>query len=146
MRPTALVLLLTLLLNGCFNWVPAPSAPARTARVRVVLATPADFRLTDYTANEVAIVEGEMVEGDGDRLVISAIQLLARSGYEFPGKGETLEIPRAAVASIQTRRVSAVRTGLLAAAVVAVMTVTGRVVSGGTEGGGGGGGGPPVQH
>ncbi len=146
MRSTALVLLLTVLLNGCFTWVPAPAVPSRAVAVRVLLAAPADFRLTDYTANEVTVLEGEMVGGDAERLVISAVQLQARSGYEFPGKGETLEIPRAAVASIQTRRVSAVRTGLLAAAVVAVMTVTGRVVSGGTEGGGGGGGGPPVQH
>ncbi|HEX2091270.1 MAG TPA: hypothetical protein VHG28_02665 [Longimicrobiaceae bacterium] len=144
MRPTALVLLLCFLLNGCFSYVPAQSTPGRAARVRVMLAAPTDFRLLDYTANEVVLAEGEMVRADEREVVLSVLQLQARSGYEFAGRGETLSIPRSNIASLQTKRVSLLRSALVAGAVVLIVTLTERLIAGASDSGGGGGGGTPI--
>jgi hypothetical protein len=88
MRPIALVLLCALL-SGCFTYSPARSAPGQAARVRLTLTSPADFRLADFTANEVVVVEGEIVRADTQEVVLSALELRARSGYEFIGQGAT---------------------------------------------------------
>ncbi|HEX2189752.1 MAG TPA: hypothetical protein VHG51_12675 [Longimicrobiaceae bacterium] len=144
-RSTALVLLLSMLLGGCLSYAPAGDAPRRASRVRVTLVSPADFRLTEFTANEVVTAEGEMVRMDEEEVVLSAVELRARSGYEFVGRGETLTIPRSNVARIETQRVSVARSALLAGVVVLVMTLAERVIGLGTGGGDGDGGGPPVQ-
>lgn len=144
-RPTAFVLLLCTLLNGCFTYAPTQSVPDRATRVRVLLSSPTDFRLTDFTANEVVVAEGELIRADGEELVLSALDLQARSGYEFAGKGETLTIPRSNVASIQTKRISVARSVLLAGALVVVMTAMERLIGVGGGGDDGGGGGPPIE-
>lgn len=145
MRPIALVLLCALL-SGCFTYGPARNAPGQAARVRLTLSSPADFRLADFTANEVVVVEGEIVRADTQEVVLSALELRARSGYEFIGQGATLTIPRSNVAALETRRISPWRSALVAGALVAVMTLTEKligVVAGDDNGGGGGGG--PIQ-
>lgn len=143
MRPIALVPLCALL-SGCFTYAPTRDAPGQAARVRVTLSSPADFRLRDFTANEVVVAEGEVVRVEEERLVLSALELRARSGYEFIGQGETIAIPRSNVAVLETRRVSAWRSALVAGALVAVMTLTEQLIGigGGDDNGGGGGGGP----
>lgn len=143
MRPIALVLLCTLL-SGCFTYSPTQKTPGRAARVRVTLASPADFRLAEFTANEVVVAEGEIVRVDSAEVVLSALELRARSGYEFVGNGETLTIARGNVAVLETRRISAWRSALVAAALVVVMTMTEKLIglASGDDGGGGGGGGP----
>ncbi|MEW5930740.1 MAG: hypothetical protein AB1941_25040 [Gemmatimonadota bacterium] len=143
MRPIALVLLCALL-SGCFTYSPARSAPGRAARVRVTLSTPTDFRLTEVTANEVVVVEGEIVRADSAEVAISALDLRARSGYEFATQGETLVIPRSSIAVLETRRISVWRSALVVGALVAVMTLTEKLIGLGIgdDNGGGGGGGP----
>lgn len=145
MRRTAPVVLLCVLLTGCFSYVTTHDTPARASRVRVLLAAPTDFRLTDFTANEVVSAEGEMVQGDDHEIVLSVLDLRARSGYEFPGRGETLRIPRSNITTVQVNRISPIRTGLLAGVVALVSTVTERLVLGGGGTGSGKGGGPPVE-
>lgn len=142
-RPVAAALLLCLLLNGCFTYAPTQSTPGRAARVRVALASPADFRLTEYTANEVVVADGELVRADDREVVLSATRLQARSGYEFVGHGETLTIPRSNVASLQRKRIAPLQSVLLAGAVAAVVVLTTQLFEA-LNGGGGGGEKPPA--
>ena len=143
MRSIALVLLCALL-SGCFTYSPARSAPGQAARVRVTLSSPADFRLAEFTANEVVVAEGEIVRADSAEVVLSALELRARSGYEFVGQGATLVIPRSNIAVLETRRISVWRSALIGGALVAAMTLTEKLIGivAGDDNGGGGGGGP----
>lgn len=141
-RPIAAALLLCLLLNGCFSYAPAQSTPGRAARVRVALVAPADFRLLEYTANEVVVADGEMVSADDREVVLSATRLQARSGYEFVGHGETITIPRSNVASLQRKRIAPLQSALLAGAVAAVVVLSTRLFEA-VRGGDGGGEKPP---
>jgi hypothetical protein len=137
-RPVAIALLLCSLLNGCFSYAAVQSTPGRAARVRVQLASPADFRLAEFTANEVVVADGEMVRADEQELVMSVLRLQARSGYEFVGRGETITIPRSNIVSLQRKRIAPLQSALLAGAVVAIVVLTTRIfdaVSTGGEGG-----------
>ncbi|HEX8210775.1 MAG TPA: hypothetical protein VF584_11410 [Longimicrobium sp.] len=109
-RPVATALLCLPVLNGCFAYAPAAGGdPPAPSRVRVLLTRPMDVRLTNVTANNVAVAEGEVVSTTRDTLTISALWLRAGTGYEFPGAGETVRIPREQVGRIETRRFSAAR-------------------------------------
>lgn len=144
MRTAALVLLLCMGLNGCYSFGPARSAdPSRASRVQVRLREPRDFRLLEYTANQVVVVDGEIVRADADSLVLSALRLEAISGYEFVGGGMTVAVDRGNVVEIKEKRLDLLRTGLLVGAAVAAGV--GFDAAGGLGGGGGGGGGPSPQ-
>lgn len=142
-RPIAAALLLCLLLNGCFSYVPTESTPGRASRVRVALLAPADFRLLEYTANEVVVADGELVRADDREVVLSATRLQARSGYEFVGHGETITIPRGNVGSLQRKRIAPLQSALLAGAVAAVVVLSTQLFDA-VRGGDGGGEKPPV--
>ncbi len=137
-RPIAIALLLCTLLNGCFAYGPARSTPGQAARVRVQLASPADFRLAEFTANEVVVADGEMVRADEQELVMSVIRLQARSGYEFVGHGETITIPRSNIVSLQRKRIAPLQSALLMGAVVAVIILTTKIFDAVGAGGDGG--------
>lgn len=145
MRSIAL-LVLCVPLHGCFTYVPTTSAPAQAARVRVHLSAPTDFKLLDFTANEIVLAEGEYVRSDSQVLVLSAMGLKGRSGTEFAGRGESLTIPKERIAAVHRQQLSPSRTLLLGGVLAVVATATSRVV--GASGGSGGDGGrpPPGEH
>lgn len=145
-RPIASVLLLCLLLNGCFTYAPVQNAPGPAARVRVQLAAPTDFRLADLTANEVVVADGEMVRADDREIVMSAMRLQARSGYEFVGRGETLTIPRSNIVSLQRKRIAPLQSALLVGAVAAFVVLTTRIFDAVGAGGDGGERPPPPPN
>ncbi len=119
--------------------------PAQAARVRVHLSTPTDYRLLDFTANEVVVAEGEVVRSDSQVLVLSAMALKGRTGTEFSGRGESITIPRERIAALHRQQLSPSRTLLLGGALAVMATVTSRVV-GASGGSGGDGGRQPVEQ
>lgn len=146
MRIISLVLLLTLGLNGCFAYVPSGGGPLRQgAGVRAVLKNPQDVRLVEVTANNVAVVEGEVVRADAETVLLSARTVISSSGYEQLGGGATVEIPRGNIERLEERRFSTVRSAGLAGIVVALTAVTAAAATGlGIRGGGSGG--PPGRQ
>jgi hypothetical protein len=139
-RPVATALLCLSVLNGCFAYVPAAGDPPAPNRVRVLLTRPMDVRLTNVTANNVAVAEGEVVSTTRDTLTISAHWLRAGTGYEFPGVGETVRIPREQVGRLETRRFSAARSAgvaILTVGLGALLFAGVGKLTGGSDGGGG---------
>lgn len=133
-----------LLLSGCFAYVPVrPDAPPpKGTPVRVRLATPADYRLTRYTANDVVEVEGEVIQAEQDRLLLSAFGMRSAADFEFFAEGETVAIPSDQLVSFERRKISLIRSGLLVVAVAALGSLVKLALDtagGGGEGGGGGG-------
>lgn len=138
----AICILLVFTLSGCFSYSPTDlAAPKQRDSVRVQLSRPEDFRLTQYTANDVIRIEGEVITLDESFLHLSAWALRARSGYHMAAQGETVRIPRDAVAQVEQKQISPGRSALIAGLAIlagAVISVAAGG-SGGEEGGGGGG-------
>ncbi len=135
--------LLAPLLGGCFAYAPLqqPSAPPAAA-LRLRLTTPADFRLTNITMNDVREVDGELVSMDDSAVVVSATRLVAVSGFEHMGEAATLRVPRASIGSIEVKRLSRARTALFVGGLAALGAATSAAlgvaqVSGSNSGSGG---------
>jgi hypothetical protein len=135
--------LLVFTLSGCFSYSPIDlRAPKQRDTVRVTLSRPEDFRLAQYTANDVVRIEGEVIALDESFLHLSAWALRAQSGYQMPAHGETVRIPRGALAGVEHKQISPARSALVAGLAVLVGVVI-SVAAGGSGGEEGGGGGPP---
>lgn len=139
MRRTSLLLLMVMTLNGCFSYVPAGAKnPGQSSRVRVHLNQPQEVRLSQITANDVSVVDGEVVELTDDALTVSALWVTGRGGYENPGENVTVRIPRANVSRLEVRRPSLLRTGaILGIAALLAGAFAAATLNGGSEGGGG---------
>ncbi len=131
------------LVTGCYSFtaLPPTPAPAPATYLRLHLARPGDYRLTDVTMNDVGEIDGELVTMDDSAVVLSASRLVARSGFEHLGEGATLRVPRASIGSIDVKRLSPVRTALFVGGLVAlgvlVRTAMTSEVSGAVQTGGG---------
>ncbi len=139
------LLLLSVLLvatGGCFQYVPeARAEPTRGTAIRVHLQRPSSFDLTQFTVNNITVVNGELVRRDAGDVVVSATWLDATIGDGFDGEGWTLRIPESNVTAIEVKRISWWQTGV-AVLGVAAFTIFGFDAFGtGSEGSGGGGGG-----
>lgn len=131
------------LLAGCFQYVPVRNASPRPGtRVQVFLNDPQEVRTGEVTANDVVEIRGEVVSADSARLLLSAFGLTSRSGYEHVATGQTTMVPRLNIAGIRENRVSPLRTGFLAGAVVLAGAIFVSEVAN-PRGSGPGGGGPP---
>jgi hypothetical protein len=138
----ALVLVSAINLAGCTVYVPTGiERLERPDRVRVYLSAPGQFELLDLTANNVTVVDGEVVRWDDESLVLSVWWLEAASGLEFKAVGETIVVQRENINHIEERKISFAKTvGLVAIVVVAFAVGVGALAS---VGGSGSGGGPP---
>lgn len=128
MRAVSVVLFSALLVSACYTYVPTSTAPQQASEVRLQLSQPGEFRLANLTANDVVLMDGEMIRAGADSVLISARWLQARSGYEFAGAGETVRVPRANVATIAQKRISLLKTAALAAGLVLTVGATSRIV------------------
>lgn len=140
LRGTAALLAVTL--AGCYSYAPHRGGPLVQAQgVRVHLASAMDVRLPEVTANNVAVVEGEVVRADSAEVVVSATMVVSNSGYEQLGQGATVVIPRSRIGSIEARRLDVLRTAGLLGIVAGGTAVTYAANTGtGTKGTGSGGG------
>lgn len=140
-------MLATVLSAGCFVHRPVTGEPAalRRGEVRVLLSEPGTFDLGDLTAQQVVRLDGEMIGWRGDSLSLSATQLRAYTGTEFPGQGRTVTIARDRIQALQVKRMDPWRSLLLGAGILAAIFFTGPELTGGTDEGPGtvpGGGNP----
>ncbi|MGD2217274.1 MAG: hypothetical protein PVJ64_10965 [Gemmatimonadales bacterium] len=109
---------------ACHHYVPVSvDRLERPDRVRVHLSVAGSYELLDLTAADVTQIEGEVVRWDEASLVLSAWWLVARSGLEFRGQGETVVVQREHIAAIEERRISAWKTVALVGGGAAVMAI-----------------------
>lgn len=111
-------------------------------RIRVHLAEPGDYALTDVAPRNVTLIDGELIQWTEDELLLSASWMRTRSGLEFAGRGETVVVPLTAISLVERRVVSAGKTAGITLAILGAITAMGAVFGG--SGGEGGVGQPPV--
>ncbi|HET6764199.1 MAG TPA: hypothetical protein VFH27_11025 [Longimicrobiaceae bacterium] len=133
MRKTAAAMVPLFLLSGCYGYLPTKGRPLKQSLgVQVYLNTPQDVRLAQVTANNVTIVQGEVVQASAEEVVVSATLLTTSSGYEQLGENATVHIARTNVKQLNERHLSYIRTlGIGAVVVVLTALVRGQVQGGG---------------
>jgi hypothetical protein len=129
---------------GCYRYVPLDSgAPPLELgdELRAHLSTPSRVQLEQLAAENVIRVDGEFINSDDDRLVVSAFWLKAGTGLEFKGVGETVALPRTSIAVVEKKKFSAVATAAATAVAVVIGVLAG--IAFGTAASGAPGPGPP---
>ncbi len=134
MRKTALVAAALALpwLSGCFSYAPLREpTPRPSAQLRLRLSTPGDFRLSEITLHDVAVVDGELVAMDDSTIVLSATHLVTGAGAEHLGEGATVRVPRGSIGTLEVRRLSRARSALFAGGLVLVALAADQAFAGG---------------
>lgn len=135
------ILATCLLWTGCFHYVPIEGVPEQGTPVRLGLAQPISIELSDLTANNIVEVRGEIIAAPADRILVSAFGLRSAGDFEFLGRGETVSLPRDAIARLEEKRISPGRTAVASALLVGagyLVQLGLRSAVGGGEGDGGG--------
>jgi hypothetical protein len=132
MRVSPIVLLI---LCGCYVNVPVATAPAPGSRVHVALTDRGSVDLAQYLGRGVAGVDGRLIQSNDSALSVSVSQVVFQSGDDQRWKGENVSIPRDAVATVQRRKLSFWRSGLIGGAVAAAAFIIGSQAGGGFGGG-----------
>jgi hypothetical protein len=134
--------LAALLLCGCYVNIPmTTSSPDPGTRLHVQLTDAGSVDLARYLGPNVISIDGRFIQADDSALSVSVNQVSMRSGDEQFWKGETVVLPRSAIAFVQRRKLSTWRSGLLAGVFLAGLAVLGSSTGG--NAGGGGENGPP---
>jgi len=141
MRVSPIVLLI---LCGCYVNVPVATTPAPGSRVHVALTDRGSVDLAQYLGRGVAGVDGRLIQSDDSSVSVAVSQVVFQSGDDQLWKGESVAIPRNAVATVQRRKLSFWRSGLIGGAVAAAALLIGSRTGGSSSGGGKKGGPPPV--
>lgn len=145
----AAALLATLVVAGCYTYVPASGTPAPGSEVRVGLTGELSPAVERVLGRGVAVVEGRVVAQGDSGVVLAVTRSLTRDSIEASWGGEQVLLPPSVVAGVAARRLDRRRTTLFSAAMVALAAVSGVILSqlqgeaSGTPPGSGGGGPPP---
>ena len=141
-RPTfaaAAVSAATLLTVGCYTYTPVDSARLNQGQpVRVTLTEEGGFRVASAIGPYGSSLDGRVTERDDSTLVMSVTQVTRRTGVEETWKGETVRVPRSAVASVGVQKLSKTKSVLVASGVVAAALGLAAALGGATSSGGGG--------
>jgi hypothetical protein len=133
-------------LAACYTYRPLPTPePEPGARISAQLTGQGSQDLAGQIGPDVLHVEGEVVEADSSGLDLVVREIESYRGIRSDWNGEQVRLPRAAVAGIQERRLSAGGTGLLGGVLAAGLYAIYRVLGGpglfeGNPGQGAGGG------
>ncbi|HKV51193.1 MAG TPA: hypothetical protein VJO52_08350 [Gemmatimonadaceae bacterium] len=134
-----------LLLCACYVTTPVPTAPAPIVgtKLHVQLTDAGAASLSQYLGPNVYFVDGRLLNRSDTSMALAVSGLTFRSGDEQYWKGENVSLPQSAIATIQVKKVSWWRSGLLAGGVIAGLTSIGLIS--GTISGGPRSHGPPGQ-
>jgi hypothetical protein len=128
--------LVAILLCGCYVNAPLRTAPERGERVHIALTDQGSVDLAQYLGRNIGSVDGKFLSADDSVLTLSVIQVSTRNGAEKFWKGEAVELPRRTVATVESRKLSFWRSGLIAGALLGGVAF---IAGSGITGNGGGG-------
>lgn len=141
MRSRYLVPILCVLC-GCYESVPIQLNSVQPGtKIRVTLTDAGTDSLARYLGPGVQTVDGKLISTDESKLSVGVTSISMRSGQDQYWKGETVAIPRTALATVQQRKVNKPKSLLLGGVLIAALTslrLSG--VVGGNSGGSGSGG------
>lgn len=130
----------SLLLCGCYVTVPlATTAPDPGTRVHVQLTDTGAGALAGYLGPGVVSVDGRLLVASDTNVAVAVSQVGKVDGDQQFWKGETVSLPRGDIATVQQKKLSGWRSGLLAGAIVAGLVAL-RAGTAGTTGAPSGGG------
>jgi hypothetical protein len=135
-----IVPLVAILLCGCYVNVPLSTTPDPGERVHVMLTDQGSIDLAQYLGRNIGSVDGRLLSGGDSTLTLSVSQVTSRSGEEDYWKGETVKLPRNTVATVQGRKLSFWRSGLIGGALLGGLAI---IVGSGVDGSNGGRTTPP---
>lgn len=133
----------SLLLCGCYVTVPlATTAPDPGTRVHVQLTDDGSGELARYLGPNVMSVDGRLLQSTDTAVAVSVSEVAKRDGDEQFWKGESVSLPRGAIATVQQKKLSTWRSGLIAgllvAGVFAIKGISGDATGAPSSGGTGG--------
>jgi hypothetical protein len=142
MRPKYLVPIVCVLC-GCYESVPIQVNSVQPGtKIRVTLTDAGTDSLARYLGPGVQTVDGKLISATDERLALGVTSVAMRSGQDQYWKGETVAIPRSALATVQQRKINKPKSLLLGGVFIAALAslrLSGVV---GGNGGGGSRGGP----
>jgi hypothetical protein len=111
--------------TACYSYRPIDTATGFTPRQRVAVdvTDQARVRLGEQLGSGVSRIEGTVVAHEGEQYVLSVSRVGYVGGTTTNWAGENVRVARADVARVQERRLSGVRTGLLAGGIAAALVV-----------------------
>jgi len=145
MRSRYLVPILCVLC-GCYESVPIQLNSVQPGtKIRVTLTDAGTDSLARYLGPGVQTVDGKLISTDESKLSLGVTSISMRSGQDQYWKGETVAIPRTALATVQQRKVNKPKSLLLGGVLIAALAslrLSGVVGGNGNGTGTGGHGGP----
>ncbi|HET7551800.1 MAG TPA: hypothetical protein VFK04_10950 [Gemmatimonadaceae bacterium] len=127
--------LVAIVLCGCYVNVPIATTPDPGQRVHVSLTDQGSVDLARYLGRNIGSVDGRLLDGNDSTLTLSVEQVTDRSGQEAYWKGETVKLPRQTVATVQGRKLSFWRSGLIGGALLGALAIVVGSEIGGSSGG-----------
>jgi hypothetical protein len=109
-------------LCGCYESVPVEINRVQPGtKVRVTLTDAGADSLARYLGPGVQTVDGKLINTDESKLALGVSSIAMKSGQDQYWKGETVAIPRYALATVQERRVNKPKSLLLGGVLVAAL-------------------------
>lgn len=130
MRSTASVLLASMTLSACYQYVPVSQdgpAPDPGAEVRARLSPPRSFDIGTLSVNDVNSIEGSVYQNNGDDLALWTQWLWTTLDMRVAANGSVFYVPHQQITSLEVRRLqpakSIVLIGGLAASLVGLFAI-----------------------
>jgi hypothetical protein len=110
----------SLLLCGCYVAVPmSTTTPPAGTRLQVQLTDAGSSSLAQYLGPNVVSVDGRLMARSDSSLTLSVTDVGMRSGDQQFWKGEQVSIPQVTIATVQQKKLSWWRSGLIGGLLVA---------------------------
>ncbi len=110
---------------GCYTYMPVQSAsPLPQQRTAVALNDRGRLMLSDRLGPEIERVEGVVVSSDSAGVVLDVSGIKDLRGGSAVWSGERVSIPAEAILGFRPRKLSKVRSYVLAGAIIAVLAIT----------------------
>jgi hypothetical protein len=132
-------------LAGCYYYEPVPAVTPRPGSyLALALTDSGTAHWWPYLGPDVGAVRGHLVSSDERAFTLSVLSVGLRHGPDLYWKGETVTLQREFVAELRERRLSKVRTLLIAGgSITAFVSILSIFTDFGIGSGGAGGGGQP---
>jgi hypothetical protein len=144
MRSTASVLMMSMTVSACYQYVPVDQEAPRPdpgEEVRARLSPSRSFDLGTVIVNEVNSMEGTLYQNNGDDLAMWTQWLWTTLDVRVAANGSVFYVPHQQITSLEVRRLQPAKSimliGALAGSLVALFAIA--------ASGGSGSGGPPVE-